>query len=157
MRHCPGAFARGGVLRVGRRGAWSGACTLATQRRACGGAAARHAPAPSRTGISAAAWTLSEAYQPQARGECAGVCAAVGRACGASAARRQRVVCDEAGCACVACALVAQGPYGPVDVGGPNFGSGPNAFWPGTGSYSTFGLYANSNAEVCVFMRVYVS
>ena len=44
---------------------------VATQRRACGGAAARHAPAPSRTGISAAAWTLSEAYQPQARGECA--------------------------------------------------------------------------------------
>jgi len=35
-----------------------------------------------------------------------------------------------------------------VDVGGVNFGSGANAFWPGTGSYSTFGLYANSNAEV---------
>ena len=41
-----------------------------------------------------------------------------------------------------------QAPYGPVDVGGVNFGSGANAFWPGTGSYSTFGLYSNSNAEV---------
>ena len=49
---------------------------------------------------------------------------------------------------CFVCVGAAQPPYGPVDVGGPNFGSGANAFWPGTGSYSTFGLYANSNAEV---------
>lgn len=41
-----------------------------------------------------------------------------------------------------------QPPYGPVDVGGTNFGSGPKAFWPGSGSYSTFGLYADSNSEV---------
>mmetsp|Transcript_75278 Transcript_75278/g.110337 ORF Transcript_75278/g.110337 Transcript_75278/m.110337 type:complete len:98 (+) Transcript_75278:17-310(+) len=39
-------------------------------------------------------------------------------------------------------------PYGPVDVGGANFGSGANSFWPGTGSYSTFGLYADSNKEL---------
>ncbi len=49
---------------------------------------------------------------------------------------------------CFVCVGAAQPPYGPVDVGGVNFGSGANAFWPGTGSYSTFGLYANSNAEV---------
>ena len=49
---------------------------------------------------------------------------------------------------CCVCVGAAQPPYGPVDVGGVNFGSGANAFWPGTGSYSTFGLYANSNAEV---------
>ena len=33
-------------------------------------------------------------------------------------------------------------------VGGANYGSGPKAFWPGSGSYSTFGLYSNSNAEL---------
>jgi len=43
---------------------------------------------------------------------------------------------------------VAQPPIGPFDVGGTNYGSGPKAFWPGSGSYSTFGLYSNSNAEV---------
>ena len=41
-----------------------------------------------------------------------------------------------------------QAPIGPFDVGGTNYGSGPKAFWPGSGSYSTFGLYSNSNAEV---------
>ena len=45
---------------------------------------------------------------------------------------------------------VAQAPIGPFDVGGANYGSGPKAFWPGSGSYSTFGLYSNSNAEVTV-------
>ena len=42
---------------------------------------------------------------------------------------------------------VSQPAIGPVDVGGPNFGSGPNAFWPGTGSYSTFGLYAGDASK----------
>jgi hypothetical protein len=42
---------------------------------------------------------------------------------------------------------VSQPAIGPFDVGGPNFGSGPNAFWPGTGSYSTFGLYAGDASK----------
>jgi len=49
--------------------------------------------------------------------------------------------------------FLRQAPYGPVDVGGANFGSGANSFWPGTGSYSTFGLYADSNKEVIFFTQ----